>query len=76
MVRSTCLFVAIKALHTFLHKCVSFLLFPCVGHAKLIDKFLSDPRATYHDTVVKGNIIFHGPDAADPDWMVRHVIYL
>jgi hypothetical protein len=63
-------------LHTFLHKCVSFFLFPCVGHAKLIDKFLSDTRATYHDTVVKDNIIFHGPDAADPDWMVRQCYLL
>ncbi len=76
MVRSTCLFVAIKALHTFLHKCVSFLLFPCVGHAKLIDKFLSDPRATYHDTVVKDNTIFYDPDAAGLDWMVRQCYLL
>jgi hypothetical protein len=65
-----------KALYTFLHKCVLFFLFHYVGHAKLIDKFLSDQRATYHDTALKDSIIFHDHDAADPDWMVRHVIYL
>ena len=41
------------------------------GHAKIIDKFLSDTRATYHDTVVRDKIRFFDETATDPDWMVR-----
>ena len=36
-------------------------VFPSVvGHGKIIDKYLSDPRADYHATVVRDNIHFHG----------------
>ncbi len=41
------------------------------GHAKIIDTYLSDPRAGYHDTVVKDKIVFHDENASDPYWMVR-----
>ena len=33
-----------------------------VGHAYIIDKFLSDPCATFHSTAVASNIKFHDPD--------------
>jgi hypothetical protein len=46
------------------------------GHAKVKDKFLSDPRDTYCDTVLKDKILFHYTDASDPDWMVRHCYLL
>ena len=46
-------------------------VFPSVvGHAEIIDKFLSDPRATYHDTVQSHNILFHDANDDDPDWKV------
>jgi hypothetical protein len=38
------------------------------GHAKIIDKFLSDTRATYPDTVVRDKICFFHETATDPDW--------
>ena len=42
----------------------------------MIDKFLSDSRATYYDTVKKDKIIFYDSSAADPDWMVRQCYLL
>jgi hypothetical protein len=38
-------------IHSILHHFIS-------GHAKIIDKFLSDPRANYNDAVVKDKIFF------------------
>jgi hypothetical protein len=29
-----------------------------LGHARTIDKFLSDPKATYYDIVIKDKILF------------------
>jgi hypothetical protein len=49
--------------HSILHHFIS-------GHAKIIDKFLSDPRANYNDTVVRYKIVFHDEDHEDPDWKV------
>jgi hypothetical protein len=51
-------------------------LFPLSGHAKIIDKFLSDARATYHDTVVRHKICFFDEIATDPYWMVRQCYLL
>ncbi len=42
-----------------------------VGHAKIIDKYLSNPLATYHDTVCKDKILFLDEHAEDPDWKVK-----
>jgi hypothetical protein len=47
-----------------------------IGHAKIIDEFLSDPRETYYDTVLRDKIVFHDPHASDPDWMVRQCYLL
>jgi len=47
-----------------------------LGHAKIIDKFLSDPRASYNDTVVRDGIIFHDEDHNDPDWKVQQCYLL
>ena len=40
------------------------------GKADLLDKFLDDPRASYHKTVIKENIRFHRPKHVDPDYIV------
>jgi hypothetical protein len=32
-----------------------------------MDKFLSDPRATYNDTIVRDKIKFHDDEDMDPD---------
>ena len=46
--------------------------FPLVdGHAKLMDEYLSDPRASYNTTVVNDKIKFHDPDDDDPDWIIK-----
>jgi hypothetical protein len=47
-----------------------------IGHAKIIDEFFSNPRATYYDTVIRDKIAFHDPHASDPDWMVRQCYLL
>ena len=47
-----------------------------VGHAHIIDKFLLDPRATFHSTTVASNIKFHDPDDDDPDWKVKQCYLL
>ena len=41
-----------------------------------MDKFLSDPRATYNDTVVRDQIKFHDDEDLDPDWKVRQCCLL
>ena len=53
--------------------CFMFLI---LGHAKIIDKFLSDPRASYHETVVRDEIVFHDEENYDPDWKVRQCYLL
>ena len=47
-----------------------------VGHAKIIDKYLSNPLATYHDTVCKDKILFLDEHAEDPDWKVKQCYLL
>ncbi len=37
------------------------------AHAKIIDKFLSDPRANYNDTVVRDKILFYDEGHSDPN---------
>lgn len=47
-------------------------VFPDVkGHAKIIDKFLSDPRAKHHKTHNQLGHKFHDETAEDPDWLVK-----
>ncbi len=53
-----------------------YVSYMVAGHAKIIDTYLSDPRATYHDTVVRDKIVFHDEDNSDPDWMVRQCYLL
>jgi hypothetical protein len=46
-------------------------IFPSVaGHAKIIDKFLANPRAPFHETVKNHKIVFNDTDNDDPDWKV------
>jgi hypothetical protein len=47
-----------------------------VGHAKIIDKYLSNPSATYHDTVCKDKILFLDEHAEDPNWKVKQCYLL
>jgi hypothetical protein len=47
-----------------------------LGHARTIDKFLSDPKATYYDIVIKDKILFFDEDNSDPDWKVRQCYLL
>ena len=52
-------------------------IFPSVtGHATIIDKFLSDPRAPYYDTVKSHQIKFHDPHDPDLDWKVKQCYIL
>ena len=51
--------------------------FPTVtGHAKRMDKFLSNPLAPMHDTVVNDKIVFHDEGDDDPDWIVKQCYLL
>jgi len=63
------IFICTKLLHFLFSYIVA-------GHAKLIDTYLSNPRAGYHDTVVKDKIVFHDENASDPNWMVRQCYLL
>jgi hypothetical protein len=47
-----------------------------VGHAKIIDKYLSDKHVPYFETVKNDKIVFHDPDDADPDWTVKNCYLL
>ncbi len=47
-----------------------------LGSDEIIDKYLSDTRATYHDTVVKDKIKFFDATAQDPDWLVKQCYLL
>ena len=63
----------------FSHLIISITLFfhgLISGHAKIIDKYLSDCRATYHDTVVRDKIVFFDESSQDPDWKVRQCYIL
>ncbi len=47
-------------------------VFPSIeGHGIILDKYLGDPRAPYHDTVKVEKIKFHDPEDPDPDWKVK-----
>eukprot|EP00957_Ditylum_brightwellii_P073119 5557361-Ditylum_brightwellii.AAC.1 len=39
-----------------------------VGHGKIVDEFLADPRAEYHITCQHKNIVFDDPNDEDGDW--------
>ena len=50
--------------------------FPCIkGHAAKMDKYLNDPRSSYHITAQRDNIKFYQPNAPwhneDPDHLIR-----
>jgi hypothetical protein len=46
-------------------------IFPSVeGHAKIIDKFLADPRAPFHETVKNREIAFFDSNDDNADWKV------
>ena len=47
-------------------------IFPSVvSHGKIIDRYLHDPLANIHPTVQHKKILFHDPNADDPDWKVK-----
>ena len=46
------------------------------GRAKINDKYLSDSRATYYDTVKMDKIVFFYETSQDPDWKVRQCYML
>jgi len=37
----------------------------------LLDKYLTDQRATYHVTYMNQKMKFHDPNASNPDWKVK-----
>eukprot|EP00957_Ditylum_brightwellii_P145936 11113385-Ditylum_brightwellii.AAC.1 len=43
-----------------------------VDHGKIIDDFLSEPRAEDHQTCVHKKIVFDDPNDEDMDWKVKH----
>ncbi len=53
-------------------------VFPSIlGHSKIIDKFMSDNRATYYyETARLDKIKFHDPLDPDPDWKVQQCYLL
>jgi hypothetical protein len=66
-------------LYCFSYLIISITLFShyfISGHAKIIDKYLSDCRATYHDTVIRDKIVFFDDSSEDPDWKVRQCYML
>ena len=47
-------------------------VFPSIkGHAKLMDAFLSDEKATYYHTVKNKKLKFFNADADDPDHIIK-----
>ena len=46
------------------------------GHAQLMDEYHSSPDSSYHITVKNEGIVFHDPDADDPDWIVKQCYLL
>ena len=52
-------------------------IFPDItGHAKIIDKFFSDERAPFYETVEHKKIKFHDEADVNPDWMVQQCYLL
>eukprot|EP00957_Ditylum_brightwellii_P106060 8089638-Ditylum_brightwellii.AAC.1 len=48
-------------------------IFPSIlGHSKIIDDFLSNPRAEYHQTCVLEKIVFDDANDKDRDWEIKH----
>lgn len=47
-----------------------------VGHAKLMDEFLSDARASYYPTAKSSYIKFHDDRDDDPDWIIKNCYLL
>jgi hypothetical protein len=46
--------------------------FPSVdGHAAKMDRFLSSTKCLMYNTVKNDKIVFHDPEADDPDWRIR-----
>ena len=41
------------------------------GHAKIIDEYLSNTKAQYHETAKNDKIGFHDDTNKDPDWRVK-----
>ena len=41
------------------------------GHAKIIDEYLSNMKAQYHETAKNDKIVFHDDPNKDPDWGVK-----
>jgi hypothetical protein len=51
--------------------------FPSIsGHARLMDEYLADTRATYYATVKHNRIKFHDNEDDDPDWIIRQCYLL
>jgi hypothetical protein len=51
--------------------------FPSIlGHAKLMDEYLADPRAKYFATVRNGRIKFYDEDNNDHDWVIKQCYLL
>jgi len=46
------------------------------GHAKIIDRYLSDNHAPYYKTVKADKIQFHNEADLDPDWKVKQCYVL
>jgi hypothetical protein len=47
-------------------------IFPSfAGHTLLLDKYLSDERADFHQTYINEKMKFYDPQAEDRDWQVR-----
>jgi len=52
-------------------------IFPDImGHAKIIDKFFSDERAPFYETVEQEKIKFYNEADVDLDWMVQQCYLL
>ncbi len=44
------------------------------GVGKVLDEYLNDTRATYHDTYRSHNIKFHDPTNEDPDYLPKQCV--
>jgi len=56
--------------------CFEHIFLVVTGHVANIDRFLSDPRVPYYNTVKSHQIKFHDPDDPDPDWKVKQCYIL
>ena len=60
-----------------LHKILFSDFFPSItGHALLVDKYLSDPRAPFYTTIANEKIVFHDAKDSDPDLLVTQCYLL